>query len=140
MPRSNPLPSKTKITINLLLAFTLAVIACCLFTTPTYASGSLPLGTLTFSDPAPCPSGAGWYLYYNGSTYVKMTCQAAVVSCPNTADLSFTFGYLNPFGIVNTNLTNGVIVYFTANTGTSPGNNDYIDYYFKQGYEVVEIA
>jgi len=64
-----------------------------------------------------------------------------VMTCPNTAPLNLTFGYLNPVGVL-TNLTyaNGVIVYLTGDAGTLPGNNDYLDYYFKLGYVVVSLA
>jgi hypothetical protein len=144
---TNP-KSKTRIITNLLLASTLAVIACLLIATPTaaHAQGSLQIGLLTttntFGPCLPpnltcnCPPGQGWYTY--GTT--SMTCEAAVMTCPNTAPLNLTFGYLNPVGVL-TNLTyaNGVIVYLTGDAGTAPGNNDYLNYYFQQGYMVVSI-
>jgi hypothetical protein len=70
-----------------------------------------------------------------------MNCQNAVATCPNTANLSLTFGYLNPVGIVGgVSQAKGVIVYLTGDDGTSPGNVDYLDAYFKAGFEVVSVA
>ena len=97
---TNP-KSNTRIITNLLIASTLAVIACCLFATPTHAQ-SLSLGSITVAKSlVTCPAGAGWYSYSyvnsNGQTVtVPMNCQEAVMSCPNTRPTPADFRRAEP--------------------------------------------
>jgi len=144
---SHNLQSTTEIATKLLLVSTLAAIAFCLFSTPTYAQ-ALGLGQLTVTTSVPCPPGAGWYRYTNNNTSYSMTCVLATVSlCSNAQgnvqDWGVTDSYLSPVGVLNgfTNLyPNGVIFIHGGGPGTSPGNFDFADNYFKAGYEVVEVA
>jgi len=93
-----------------------------------------------------CPAGE-WFQYTDsGGTDHPMNCvSATLASCPNAADLAFTYGYLSPSGIIAGDVK-GVIVYFDGGDGTqplakgSPTAGDMVTYYFEQGYELVQIA
>jgi hypothetical protein len=93
-----------------------------------------------------CPAG-NWFQYTDasGATH-PMNCVAAdLTGCPNAQDLSFTYGYLSPSGIISGNMK-GVIVFFDGADGTLPADDgetaepDMLKYYFEQGYEVVQLA
>lgn len=133
--------STANLATNLLAASALAVIVCSLFSTPTYAQGSLPLGSVVLTGvAAQCNPSDGWYSYINSGTTYYMECQLADISCPNTQSISYTFGYLNPAGIVpGVSQAKGVIVLFNGSGGTAPGNLGYASQYFTAGYEVVEL-
>jgi len=142
---SDNLASTIKITTNLLLVAAFALIACCLFSMPAHAQGSLPLGSIQIlnipTGQTLCSQGIGWYSYSTGTTTYYMNCSVATVTCSNAANLNLTFGYLNPVGIVpGITQAKGVIVYVNGDGGTSPGNTDYVGSYFTNGYEVVEMA
>jgi|HubBroStandDraft_6_1064221.scaffolds.fasta_scaffold02976_3 hypothetical protein len=108
--------------------------------------GSLPLGTLAVSGSTPCP-GSGWYNYQG--TYVACYV-AAITNCAGASPLGVTFGYLDPVGYVKGVLVEkGVIVLHTGQGGTSPAGDDvgvpdgdfsFANYYFLQGYVVVQLA
>jgi hypothetical protein len=141
------LTSTITIATKLLVVSTLVAIAVCVFAIPSHAQGSaLPLGTIGVDPPAPCNPSNGWYYYSNGQTNYNMSCQNASVTCsnvaPNIADLSLTFGYLNPVGIVlpTGSVPKGVIVLHGGDGGTSPESFALTDAYFKAGYEVVQVA
>jgi len=108
---------------------------------------SSPLGAV--QNPAAlsaCPAGE-WFQYTDtAGTNHPMNCvSATLASCPNVGDLAFTYGYLSPSGIIS-GPVKGVIVYFDGGDGTQPvakGSPDaaaMVQYYFQQGYEIVEIA
>jgi hypothetical protein len=88
------------------------------------------------------PCQPGWYYYSNTST--PMNCYYAnVTNCPNAQNLGVTFGYLSPVNVLSNFkplYPNGVIVLHGSGPGTSPPSFDFPDAYFKQGYEVVEVA
>jgi hypothetical protein len=108
---------------------------------------TLPIGTVqNVTTLSTCPAGE-WFQYTDSSgTNHPMNCvSATLASCPNVADLAFTYGYLSPAGII-TGDVKGVIVYFDGGDGTqplakgSPTAGDMVKYYFEQGYELVQIA
>jgi hypothetical protein len=144
--RATKLGSITTIATHLLVAFALAVVVCCLFSTTSLAQGSLSLGTVDTPTTGTCNTSDGWYYYTDpGSTKHYLNCrQTTVRNCQNAADWPLTFGYLNPAGIVpNTAHAIGTIVFFSGDGGglsVLPGNFGYADAYFKAGYEIVEIA
>jgi hypothetical protein len=87
---------------------------------------ALPIGSIKSVKPlSPCPSG-----YTSG-----MTCFQAEMSCPQTVDVRFTFGYENPVGIVN-----GTIVFFSGSGGTIPAVGDFGLAYLNRGYQIVQLA
>jgi hypothetical protein len=94
-------------------------------------SGQLPLGTVNASPMLSCPAG-----YFPGAK-----CFQAVVSCPGTADIQATYGFVNPAGTPR-----GTIVFFNGKGGTqtygSGGRNgpSYAAKYLQDGYRVVQSA
>jgi hypothetical protein len=132
----------TTITTNLLLVTAIAAIVLSMLTIPAHASGSLSIGQLTVVNQVPCQPG--WYYYSNGNTSYPMNCYYAnVTNCSNAQNLGVTFGYLSPVNVLSGFLPpypNGVIVLHGSGPGTSPPSFDFPDAYFKQGYEVVEVA
>lgn len=64
-------------------------------------------------NPAKCPTG------FDSGT----ACFQGTVSCPGTADIGFTYGVVNPGG------TQGTVVFFNGQDGTSPGFSKYIPAY-----------
>jgi hypothetical protein len=135
-------------------ALTFVLVALCLFVaSPLHASASLALGTISVGDPMTCPSGSGWYYFTDsGQNKHYMNCYGATVTCSNVSsnvqDLGMTFGYLSPVGLVSgvtsANLK-GVIVLHSGGGGTTPaqageGDFEFADFYFGQGYEIVELA
>jgi hypothetical protein len=140
------LGSITTIAAHLFVTLTLAVVVCCLFSTATYAQGSLSLGTVDTPTTVTSNTSDGWYYYTDPSHNVhNLNClQTTVRSCSNAADWPLTFGYLNPVGIVpGVSTTLGTIVFFTGDGGglsVLPGNFGYANNYFKAGYEIVELA
>ena len=91
----------------------------------------LPLGVVTKAHKlSSCPQG-----YYPGAI-----CYQATVTCPNTADLSATYGYTNPSGIQR-----GTIVLFSAGPGTQPQpgqppTKNLNTNYLQAGYQIVQTA
>jgi|CZKK01.1.fsa_nt_gi hypothetical protein len=136
------LRSKTTIAIKLMFAAAIVVTLLTTFTTPARATAALLVGQLTVSRQVPCQPG--WYYYSNNSTNTPMNCYYAnVTNCANAQDWGVTFGYLSPVGLVGNPLlkkANGVIVLHNGGPGTTPGNFDVADSYFKAGYVVVELA
>jgi hypothetical protein len=146
------LRSKTEIATTFLATFTLAALALCLFATPSRAQGSLSIGSLSTPPVslASCP-GTGWYSYTSSIGVVTpMTCfTSAVTNCSNAQTLNLTYGYLSPAGIIP-GAVQGVIVFLNGGNGTEPegpatGSSnaselDMINYDFRQGYEVVQLA
>jgi hypothetical protein len=111
-------------------------------TTTTLPTGAVQSATQLTS----CPAGQ-WFQYTDSSgTVHPMNCvSATLASCPNVGDLAFTYGYLSPSGIIAGDVK-GVIVYFDGGDGTqplskgSPTTGAMVQYYFEQGYEIVQIA
>jgi hypothetical protein len=86
----------------------------------------LPLGSLTAIKPlSVCPTG------YNAGA----SCFQANVSCPNTADIQVTYGFINPAGIPR-----GTIVLLRGAGGTQAGLGNYAATYLRDGYRVVQTA
>jgi hypothetical protein len=103
------------------------------------SGGSLSLGSVTNQNAAAC-SGDEWISYSSHGTTYNMTCASATLSgCPNVQDADFTYGQLIPSGTVN-----GVIVFLDGGGGTTAAfeTDEYnmLQYYFSQGYGVVQIA
>jgi hypothetical protein len=74
----------------------------------------LPLGHVNTPVRAvSCPTG-----FVNGTS-----CYTSTVTCPDTEDLSFTYGVVNPKG------TSGTIVFFSGEDGNTPGFSQYIAAY-----------
>jgi hypothetical protein len=145
---SNPINPRTttKVLTHSFVLSALAVIAYCLFTLPTYAQGSLPLGTLTITGNGTCNTSDGWYYYTspNGTKYY-LTCQTATVSgCSNAQDSwGLTFGYLSPTTVNPQIQPLGTIVIFSGDGGGTSqllGNFGYAQEYFEANYEIVQFA
>lgn len=98
------------------------------FTAWAFAQSSpLPLGTISDVRSAPsCPVG-----YATGAS-----CFTAMVSCPNTLDLPFTFGYENP---QQGGAMSGTIVFFNGADGTVPGGSEFATALLQAGYRLVQI-
>jgi hypothetical protein len=81
------LRSTTKIATHLLLISALAVSVCCLFSAPTFAQGSLSLGTVD-TPTAGTFTANGWYSYTapNRNVYPVNCLQTTVRNCSNAAD------------------------------------------------------
>jgi len=72
--------------------------------------------------------------FYSNSTTPAVCYSANLAGCPNAANLNFTYSYDNPGS------PKGTIVFFSGGSGTSDaGDDDFADYYFTNGYEVVQI-
>jgi hypothetical protein len=141
-----PISLRPKTTTKVLIVPALAVIALCMFSIPTFAQGSLPLGSMaTPQFLGPCSQANSWYYYTNNNTTYPMTCQTAVMTCPNTQQIGLTYGYLSPVGVL-ANFTqkqpNGVVVILNGGNGTLSDLGDFAlaGNFFAAGYEVVEIA
>jgi hypothetical protein len=77
-------------------------------------ANSLPLGEVKLPvEPASCPPG-----FPN-----EARCYTGSVSCPDTTDIAFTYGVVNPGG------TDGTIVFFNGQDGTTPGFSQFIPAY-----------
>jgi hypothetical protein len=143
-PSVRPAPMTT-ITTKVSSAVTLVVLACCLLTTPAHAQGgSLPLGTINVLQ-APVVCSSSYFSYTNTSTNTTyyLNCYVATVTCPNTASLNMTFGYLSPVGVVpGVTQAFGVIVIVSGGRGLGPDaeENNYAKDYFAAGYEIVEFG
>ena len=139
--KTPPYPSRTG--TGLLLICGMALVALLILAAPAPAhagsGGSLALGSVTNQNAAAC-SGDEWVSYsIHGTTY-NMTCASATLSgCPNVQDVNFTYGQLIPPGTVN-----GVVVFLDGGGGTTAAletdEYDMLQYYFAQGYGVVQIA
>lgn len=149
--RSNHFSSTVNFATKGLICLTLAVFVCCLFAIPSH-SQSLSLGTLaTNGSPASCNDGDGFYYYvypYTGLA-LDMTCQAATVSgCSQVINgqtvtpdpWTLTIGYLNPVGAVSgLTAAKGLVVLHGGDGGTTPESYALADYYFRAGFEVVQV-
>ncbi|MFZ0773046.1 MAG: hypothetical protein WCA49_22470 [Candidatus Sulfotelmatobacter sp.] len=70
--------------------------------------------------------------FYSNSTTVCYS--ANVAGCPNASNLNFTYSYDNPGS------PKGTIVFLSGGSGTDDsGDNNFAEFYFGQGYEVVQI-
>lgn len=94
-------------------------------------SGQLPLGTVSVSPMLSCPAG-----YLAGAK-----CFQAVVTCPGTANIQATYGFVDPVGTPR-----GTIVFFNGQGGTQPYGEgsrlrpSYAAKYLQDGYRVVQNA
>jgi hypothetical protein len=74
----------------------------------------LPLGHVNHPvKSVSCPGG------YDSGTL----CYSSTVSCPNTSDIGFTYGVVNPGG------KDGTIVFFNGDDGTTVGFTQYVEAY-----------
>jgi hypothetical protein len=87
----------------------------------------LPLGTVTnVSRLSSCPA----------SFFAGMTCFQARMSCPNTAEIGFTYGAKDPSGVAK-----GTIVLLEGGTGKSAsGGSEYAGKYLHEGFRIVDLA
>ena len=87
----------------------------------------LPLGTVTnVSRLSSCPAGF----------FAGMTCFQARMSCPNTAEIGFTYGSKDPTGAAK-----GTIVLLEGGTGKSAsGGSSYAGKYLDDGFRIVDLA
>ena len=87
----------------------------------------LPLGTVTnVSRLSSCPAG-----FFTG-----MTCFQARMSCPNTAEIGFTYGAKDSAGAAR-----GTIVLLEGGTGKSAsGGSEYAGKYLHDGFRIVDMA
>lgn len=69
-----------------------------------------------------------------------MTCQNAVINCPNTQSMSLAFGEINPANVGLVPQALGTIVILGGDGGVLPGNFGFADNFFRAGYEIVEFA
>jgi hypothetical protein len=84
--------------------------------------------------------GDEWVSYtIHGITYRMACASATLTGCSSVQDLNFSYGQLIPSGNVN-----GVVVFFDGAAGTTAAyeTDEYnmLQYYFSQGYGVVQIA
>jgi hypothetical protein len=135
-----------------LLTLGIVCLALSMMTIPAQAQyGTQSIGTFNKGNSTTCQTG-GWY-YYTDSNQMKhyMNCyEATVTGCPNDNTLGLTYGYLDPVGFIsNLTVEKGVIVFHSGQDGTTPagdsvgmtdGDFQFADYYFRQGYEVVQLA
>ena len=138
---SSRLQSLTRSGNRLVFICALVLAALSLLAAPTlvHADGSLSLGSVTNQNAAAC-SGDEWVSYSSHGTTYNMSCASATLSgCRNVQDLNFTYGQLIPPGTVN-----GVVVFLDGGGGTTAAletdEYDMLQYYFAQGYGVVQIA
>jgi hypothetical protein len=63
-------------------------------------------------------------------------CYSGTVTCPDTLDLGFTYGVLNPHG------TQGTIVFFNGQYGTTPGFEQYVEAYTARpnNFQTVQVV
>ncbi len=87
------------------------------------------LGSVSgFTSLSSCPSG---FNYATGAS-----CSQATVSCPNTADISVTYGYLAPAGAIK-----GTVFFHGGGDGTLAQDvSDFADAYTSAGYALVQMA
>jgi len=138
---SSRLQSLTRSGNRLVFICALVLASLSLLAAPTlaHADGSLSLGSVTNQNAAAC-SGDEWVSYSSHGTTYNMTCASATLSgCRNVQDVNFTYGQLIPPGTVN-----GVVVFLDGGGGTTAAletdEYDMLQYYFAQGYGVVQIA
>lgn len=90
------------------LLLVLVAIAATVVLTPSANAQTIPLGTITVADPAPCPTN-----FYSG-----MTCRGATIDCTNADshidNISLTIGY-----VTQATTPKGTIVFFTGGSGTA---------------------
>jgi hypothetical protein len=110
------------------LALAAACLAFALSSSRAHAqNNALPLGQVRQPvEPAACPGG-----FVNGTR-----CYTSSVSCPDTVDIGFTFGVVNPGGNA------GTIVFFNGEDGTTPGFTQFISAYTPPAndFQTVQVA
>ncbi|HYM76278.1 MAG TPA: hypothetical protein VE377_09905 [Candidatus Dormibacteraeota bacterium] len=135
------LRSTARVASHALLLLAFAVIVACLFPPPMHAQGSLSLGTIAVSNVAwSCDPTGGWYYYRNSNGNTYMTCQNAVINCPNTQNISLSFGVIDPTAVGLVSKTLGTVVILGGDGGVAPGNFGFADSFFRAGYEIVEMT
>src|SRR5208283_5437331 len=71
-----------------------------------------------------------------GGFFTGMTCFQAQMSCPNTANIEFTYGFEDP-----SETPTGTIVFLEGGNGTSvSGGQDYLQRYLDSGFRIVQMA
>jgi hypothetical protein len=101
-------------TYKALIVFAGACLAITLFSGSAFAqSNQLPLGKMSPVTSVTCSDG------FNEGT----ACYSGTVSCPDTLDIGFTYGIVNPTG------KDGTIVFFNGDDGTTVGFTQYVDAY-----------
>lgn len=96
--------------------------------------------------------GSGWYKYITKTKTTYLNCyRGSVTNCPSASDQDLTYGFLDP-ALPPLNLVpveRGVIVIHSGQGGRAPaddpvgvsdGDFEFADYYFNQGYVIVELA
>ncbi len=93
------------------------------------AGGSLSVGTGSLSQVKGigCPSG-----FVSGSV-----CTQATVSCPNTADMTVTWGMKPGLG---TNAGAGTVIIFNGAAGVIAGGREYVTAFTGAGFTTVQVA
>ena len=89
-------------------------------------SKPLPLGEVNAKDNSvTCPNG------FDAGT----SCYAGTVSCPDTDDIDFTYGIVNPGG------KDGTIVFFSSSDGTTVGFSQFVQAYTPpaHNYQTVQV-
>jgi hypothetical protein len=105
---------------KVVIAFAGAGLAIFLFSQCAFAqSNQLPLGKMTPVTSVTCPDG------FNAGT----ACYSGSVSCPDTLDIGFTYGVVNPTGQA------GTIIFFNGDDGTTVGFTQYVDAYTPPAHE-----
>ena len=108
---------------------TLAAIALAMILTSGGAqaqSKQLPLGQVNLPvKSVSCPTG-----YDEGTA-----CYSSTVTCPNTVDIGFTYGVVNPGG------TQGTVVFFNGDNGTTVGFKQYVNAYTppENNFQTVQV-
>lgn len=90
-------------------------------------SNPLPLGQVILPvKSVRCSAG-----FANGAA-----CYTSTINCPGTAEIGFTYGVVNPGG------TDGTIVFFNGEDGTTPGFTQYVTAYTPptHNYQTVQVA
>ena len=64
------------------------------------------------------------------------TCYTSTITCPDTSDIGFTYGVVNPGG------TQGTVVFFNGDDGTVPGFTQYVAAYTPpyNDFQTVQVA
>jgi hypothetical protein len=113
--------------------------------------GGMSIGSMTAGTSETCPGG-GWYYYtdINSNKHYVNCFSTTVTACAQAQDMGLDYGYLNPVGLVpGVSKALGVIVLHNGGDGTTPNSDDtgvtdgdfqFADYFFQNGYVVVELA
>jgi hypothetical protein len=111
---------------RLLPALIAAILAGSIAATPVHAQRApLPLGTVTEVTQVSCPI----------NFVAGMTCFQAQMSCPDTDNIGFTYGFEDPPGIEK-----GTIVFLEGGSGTIDSSSvDYSEDYLENGFRIVQF-